>query len=307
VRSGPAHVDTDRRLTPMDAGFLMGLLINGLVIGVIYALVAIGLSLIFGVLEIVNFAHGEFYMLGAIAAYFLVANAGFGYWPTVLVVTLVAVCLGYVLFEALLGGLRGESFERSILLTLGLSMVLQNGAVFLFTTTPKMMTTPLSYATLTLGDLRISVVRLYALGLGLAAFALLYVVLYRTRIGKAMRGVAQNRNAALMVGIDPHVVARLAVAIGIGLSGLAGAALAPVYAVHPLMGFAFVFKAFAIIIIGGLGNVSGAALAALALGVLETLIGGFLPLVMVDALAFGAMILVLLVKPHGLFGRGVRV
>jgi branched-chain amino acid transport system permease protein len=111
----------------------------------------------------------------------------------------------------------------------------------------------------------------------------------------------------MMVGIDTRVVARLAVAIGIGLSGLAGAALAPIYSVHPLMGFAFVFKAFAIIIIGGLGNVSGAAIAAIMLGVIESLAGGLLPLAMTDAVAFMAMIAVLLLRPQGLFGRGVRV
>jgi branched-chain amino acid transport system permease protein len=277
------------------------------VIGVIYALVAMGLSLIFGVLEIVNFAHGEFYMLGAMLAYFLSMNVGLGYWPTVLVVTAVAVALGYVLYEALLGSLRGQSFERSILLTLGLSMVLQNGAVFLFTTTPRMMQTRYSYSNVVVGDVRVSVMRLFALGLGLLAFGALYLILYRTRVGRAMRGVAQNREAALMVGIDPRAVSRLAVAIGIGLSGLAGAALAPVYAVHPLMGFSFVFKAFAIIIIGGLGNISGAALAAVALGILESVAGGFLPLVMADALAFIAMIAILLLRPRGLFGRGVRV
>ena len=291
----------------MDAGFYLQLLLNGIVIGVIYALVAMGLSLIFGVLEIVNFAHGEFYMLGAMLAYFLSMNVGLGYWPAVLVVTAVAVALGYVLYEALLGSLRGQSFERSILLTLGLSMVLQNGAVFLFTTTPRMMQTRYSYSNVIVGDVRVSVMRLFALGLGLLAFAALYLILYRTRVGRAMRGVAQNREAALMVGIDPRAVSRLAVAIGIGLSGLAGAALAPVYAVHPLMGFSFVFKAFAIIIIGGLGNISGAAIAAVALGILESVAGGFLPLVMADALAFIAMIAILLLRPQGLFGRGVRV
>jgi len=103
------------------------------------------------------------------------------------------------------------------------------------------------------------------------------------------------------------MLSRLAVAIGIGLSGLAGAALAPVYAVHPLMGFSFVFKAFAIIIIGGLGNISGAAIAAVALGILESVAGGFLPLVMADALAFIAMIAILLLRPQGLFGHGIRV
>ena len=291
----------------MDLSFYIQLLLNGIVIGVIYALVAMGLSLIFGVLEIVNFAHGEFYMLGAMLAYFLSMNVGLGYGPTVLVVTAVAVALGYVLYEALLGSLRAQSFERSILLTLGLSMVLQNGAVFLFTTTPRMMQTPYSYRNIILGDVRVSVMRLFALGLGLLAFGALYLILYRTRVGRAMRGVAQNREAALMVGIDPRAVSRLAVAIGIGLSGLAGAALAPVYAVHPLMGFSFVFKAFAIIIIGGLGNISGAAIAAVALGILESVAGGFLPLVMADALAFIAMIAILLLRPQGLFGRGVRV
>jgi branched-chain amino acid transport system permease protein len=291
----------------MDPTFLLQLLVNGIVVGVIYALIAMGLSLIFGVLEIVNFAHGEFYMLGAMAAYFATTNLGLGYWPTVALVTAGALGVGWVLYEALLGHLHGESFERSILLTLGLSMVLQNGAVFLFTTTPKMVLGSYTYANVIVGDVRVSVLRLFALGLGLAAFAALYAILYRTQIGRAMRGVAQSREAALMVGIDARAVSRLAVAVGIGLSGLAGAALAPVYAVHPLMGFSFVFKAFAIIIIGGLGNVSGAAIAAVVLGVLESLLGGFLPQALVDGLAFAAMILVLLVRPQGLFGRGVRV
>jgi branched-chain amino acid transport system permease protein len=291
----------------VDWSYFAQLLLNGLVMGVIYALVAMGLSLIFGVLEIVNFAHGEFYMLASMLAYFLTAQWGFDYWATILVVTVVGVAVGYVLFEGLLLALRGETFERSILLTMGLSMVLQNGAVFLFTTNPHLLESKLSYQNILVGDFRMPVARLYALGLGFAAFAVLYLILHRTRIGKAMRGVAQNRAAADMVGIDARAVSRLAVAIGIGLTGLAGAALAPVYAVHPLMGFNFVFKAFAIIIIGGLGNISGAAIAAVILGVIESLAGGLLPLALTDAVAFLSMIAVLLLRPQGLFGRGVRV
>jgi branched-chain amino acid transport system permease protein len=291
----------------VDCSFFAQLLLNGLVMGVIYALVAMGLSLIFGVLEIVNFAHGEFYMLASMLAYFLTAQWGFDYWATILVVTVVGVAVGYVLFEGLLLALRGETFERSILLTMGLSMVLQNGAVFLFTTNPHLLESKLSYQNIVVGDFRMPLARLYALGLGFAAFAVLYLILHRTRIGKAMRGVAQNRAAADMVGIDARAVSRLAVAIGIGLTGLAGAALAPVYAVHPLMGFNFVFKAFAIIIIGGLGNISGAAIAAVMLGVIESLAGGLLPLALTDAVAFLSMIAVLLLRPQGLFGRGVRV
>ncbi len=296
----------------MDVQFIVQLLLNGVIVGVIYALIAMGLSLIFGVLEIVNFAHGEFYMLGAVATYFLSTRFGFNYWGAVVTVTVVAMALGYVLYETLLAALRGQSFERSILLTLGLSMVLQNGAIALLGTTPKMMpASAVAQRSIAFGGLlegvQVSSPRLVALAFGMVAFGSLYFTLYRTQLGRAMRGVAQSRDAALMVGIDPRAVARLAVMIGIGLSGLAGAALAPVYAVHPLMGFSFVFKAFAIIIIGGLGNVSGAAIAAVVLGIVESLIGGFLPQVLADGFVFCAMIAILLVRPHGLFGRGVRV
>jgi branched-chain amino acid transport system permease protein len=291
----------------MELTFLLQLLINGLVVGMVYALIATGLSLIFGVLEIVNFAHGEFYMLGAMLAYFLSTQLHLPYWWIIASVVLVSFALGYLLYVTLLSAMRGANFERSMLLTLGLSMVLQNGAIYLFSTTPRMMRTEYSFQIAMVGGVRVTVLRLFALGLGVAAFVLLYGVLHHTRIGKAMRAVAQNRDAALMVGIDPKLVSSIAVAVGIGLSGLAGAALAPVYSVHPLMGSSFIFKAFALVIIGGLGNVTGTAIAAVSLGVLESFAGGYLPLVLVDAMSFILMIAVLLVKPQGLFGRGVRI
>lgn len=291
----------------MDLNFLLQLLINGVLLGVIYALIAMGLALIFGVLEIVNFAHGEMYMLGAVAAYFVTTKLAIGYWGSIALVTLAGACLGVAFYELLLAFVAGRDFERGILLTLGVSMVLQNGALYLLTATPRMEITPYSYSSLVIGDVRVPLLRMFALALALAAFAVLYIVLRHTRTGKAMRGIAQNRAAALMVGIDTHAVSRLAVAIGIGLSGLAGAALAPVYSVHPTMGASFVFKAFAIVIIGGLGNLPGSAFAALLLGLLESVAGGFFAPTLVDSMAFAAMILVLLFKPEGLFGRGVRL
>ncbi len=294
----------------MGLAYFLQLLVNGLAIGMIYALIAIGLSLIFGVIEIVNFAHGEFYMLGAMLSYFLVTAAPAfapNYFVTVAVVTLAIAALGYVFYETLLRQLRGASFERSILLTLGVSMVLQNGAMFLWSSTPRFVPSPYAYTNVTAYGVRIGLLKLFALGLAAAAFLGLHLVLNHTREGRAMRGIAQNREAAVMVGIDPAAVARLAVTVGIGLAGLAGAALAPIYSVQPTVGFAYMFKAFAVIIIGGLGNLGGAALAAVLLGVLESFASGFLPLVMVDALSFSLMILVLLVRPRGLFGQGVRV
>ena len=291
----------------MDTTYLLQLLLNGLVIGVIYALIAMGLSLIFGLLGIVNFAHGEFYMLGAMLSFFAVTDLHCGYWTTILAVTLVAGAVGLLFYHLFLASLRPADFERSILLTLGISMVLQNGGIFLWTVTPRIVPTPYSYTAVTLGDLQLPLLRVFTLGFATAAFLALYVLLSHTLVGKAMRGLSQSRDTAAMVGIDHRKVARMAVMIGIGLSGLAGATLAPVYSVQPTMGSAFVFKAFAIVIIGGLGNIAGAAIAAIMLGIVESLIGGFFPLTLADSAGFIAMILVLLFKPEGLFGRGVRV
>lgn len=291
----------------IDPAFVLQLVINGLVIGIVYALISVGLSLIFGVLEIVNFAHGEFYMLGAMLAFFLTSNMELNYWLTIAIVVVVCFAIGYVFYYSLLSNMRGATFERSMLLTLGLSMVLQNGAIFLFSSTPRALRNEYSFQSFEFGDIKISVLRALALGLGIVAFALLYFVLYRSRVGKAMRAVAQNREAAAMVGIDPKSVSALTVAIGIGLSGLAGSTLAPIYSVHPGMGASFIFKAFALVIIGGMGNVNGTLVAAIALGVLESVVGGYAPLVVVDAMAFICMLAILLIRPEGIFGRGVRI
>jgi len=291
----------------MNTTYLLQLVINGLVIGAFYALLAMGLSLIFGVLEIVNFAHGEFYMLGAMAAFFLLSHVQLGYWPMVAAVTVMGAGVGWLFHRLLLGGMAGRNFERSLLLTLGLGMVLQNGALYLFTATPKLARTEYGMQAVVIADMRVTLMRLFALAWAALAFVLLYLVLYRTRIGQAMRAVAENREAALVVGIRPERVARLAVVIGIALCALSGAALAPIYTVTPTMGLIFAFKAFAIVVIGGFGSIGGAAIAALALGVVEALLGGYLSLILADGVAFVAMILVLLFRPLGLFGTGVRV
>jgi branched-chain amino acid transport system permease protein len=291
----------------VSATFFFQLLLNGLTIGIIYALVASGLSLVFGVLNIVNFAHGEFYMIGAMLAYFAATGLGFSYWPMVAVVVVTAFCIGIVLSELLLSRLQDSEIERSVLATLGLAMVIQNGAIFLFTTTPRAVRSEYSFEVLSFAGIGVPVTRAIAAGLAVLAFAAVWWSLYRTQTGRAIRGVSQNRAAAFMVGIDPRSVSRLAVAIGIALAGLAGAALAPVYAVHPTMGFAFIFKAFAIVIIGGLGSFQGAIFAALIIGLVESFAGSLLSMVVADALSFSTMLLVLMFRPEGLFGRGVRI
>jgi branched-chain amino acid transport system permease protein len=203
--------------------------------------------------------------------------------------------------------LQGSDLERSVLATMGLSMVLQNGAIFLFTTTPRSVGGDYAFVTLTFGEISVPAARALAAALAFAAFAIVWWVLHHTQTGRAIRGVSQNREAAFMVGIDPRRVSRLAVAIGIALAGLAGAALAPVYAVHPTMGFSFIFKAFAIVIIGGLGNFQGSVMAAMIIGMVESFAGSLASLVVADAISFSLMLLILLFRPQGLLGQGVRI
>jgi branched-chain amino acid transport system permease protein len=259
----------------MSPAFIAQLLANGIVLGMIYALLSVGLALIFGVLGIVNFAHGEFYMLGAMTMALLTSAIGFTYWPGLAASVATAVILGWIVYDLLLAKLGGDDFERSLLGTMGLSMVLQNGAIFLWTGNARMVDTTYGLTSLSIGPVHLSLVRFVALLIGTAAFMLTFVLLYWTRIGQAMRAIAQNREAAMMVGIKPRAVCRMAVIVGIALGGAAGAALAPVYGANPLMGTAIVFKAFAIVIIGGLGSVLGAGITAMGLGIAESIIGGF--------------------------------
>jgi branched-chain amino acid transport system permease protein len=291
----------------MDTHFLLQLAINGVVIGSVYALLAIGLSLIFGILGVVNFAHGEFYMLGATATLAFVTSIGLGYWPSVALVIIVASIVGAVLYDLFLKRIGRHDFERSILLTLGIGMIIQNGALALWGADPKFLhVEALAGKTAILGVM-VPWTRLSALLAALLAMGALVALLYRTRLGQAMRAVAVNPAAAAVVGVPAATVSRVTVAVGLAMCGLAGAVLAPVYTVHPAMGVLFVFKAFAIVIIGGMGSLAGAAVVAFGLGITESIVAGFASLATTEAIVFAIMIVVLLFRPLGLFGRGVRV
>lgn len=288
---------------PIDSGYLLQLTLNGLLLGLIYALVAAGLALIFGVLEIINFAHGEVIMVGAYAMALAIGAFGGQYVPALLVAVAVSAALGLLLYEGFLKRLREKDFESSILITTGISMVLLYGFQYIFGSTPRLTNTQMGLEGLQVGELRITWTRITAAGIAVAAFGMLWALLYRTQFGRAMRAVANNREAALMVGIRPSRVARNAVIVATALAGLAGAALAPVHLVQPIMGQFLIFKAFALVIIGGLGSIGGAIIAGILMGIIESWIGGFFSIIWQEVAAFALMIAVLLFKPAGLFGR----
>lgn len=292
----------------IDATYLLQLTLNGLMLGLIYALIAAGLALIFGVLEIINFAHGEVLMVGAYVMAFALPALGGNYIGAMLLAAAASALMGLLLYDGLLVRLREKDFERSILITTGISIVMVYGMQYLFTSTPMMVSTPLSMQGVQIGAIRITWARIAACGIALGSFAMLWVVLNHTQFGRAMRAVAINREAALMVGIKPRNVARNAVVMATVLAGLAGAALAPVHLVQPIMGQFLIFKAFALVVIGGLGSLSGAILAGLLLGIVESWIGGFFDIIWQETASFVIMIAVLLVRPHGLLGqRSMRV
>ncbi|MFN0300558.1 MAG: branched-chain amino acid ABC transporter permease [Burkholderiales bacterium] len=287
----------------VDATYLAQLTLNGLMLGLIYALIAVGLALVFGVLEIINFAHGELLMVGAYVMAFALPALGGQYIPSMLIALLASALLGFILYQGFLARLREKDFERSILITMGISMVLLYGCQYLFSATPKMVNTEFGFAGFAVGSIKITWTRVIAGGLAIVAFAFLWIILFRTQFGRAMRAVAINREAALMVGIRPHAVARNAVIVATMLCGLAGAALAPVHLVQPIMGQFLLFKAFALIIIGGLGSMSGAIIAGVVLGILESWIGGFFDIIWQEVAGFVVMMAVLLLRPQGLFGH----
>ena len=288
----------------VDALYLLQLTLNGLMLGLLYALIAAGLSLIFGVMEIINFAHGELLMLGAYAMALVLPVVGLLYWPAIAAAILAIMLVGLLIFEALLARLKPEEFERSILITLGLSIVLMHAMQLVFTATPQLVDTQYGFDGIEIGTIRMTWTRVIGSGVAIGAFAGLYYVLRHTQFGRAMRAIAQSRDAALMVGIRPRIVARNAVTLAAGLCGLAGAAISPIQLVTPYMGQFLIFKAFALVIIGGLGNIPGAVVAALALGLIESWIGGFYEIVWQEAAVFVIMIAVLFLRPDGLFKRG---
>jgi len=292
----------------ISATYLLQLTLNGLMLGLLYALIAVGLALIFGVLEIINFAHGELLMLGGYAMALSLPLFGLSYWPALVVAVLATAFMGLLLYELFLRRIGQKEFERSILTTLGISMILLYGMQYLFSATPRMVDTAYGFDGLEIGAIRITWTRIIGAGLSIAAFTGLYGLLKFTQFGRAMRAIAQNREAAMMVGIKPRHVARNAVVLAAALCGLAGAALAPIQLLHPGMGQAIIFKAFALIVIGGLGNMTGAVVVAVALGLIESWIGGFFGLIWQEGSIFTIMIVAVLLRPNGIFHRGgIRV
>jgi branched-chain amino acid transport system permease protein len=292
--------------------YFLALCTTGLVMGVIYALMALGLTLIFSILRVINFAHGEFYMLGGYASYFIL-SVFTGLHPLLAVplAGLIAALIGLAFEIAFLRPMHQERIERpdeyAILITFGLSFFLMNLALAVFGPYPH---SPPSFfrGAVRLGFMNVSADRLTASVLSLVLLALLLVIINKTWVGKALRAVSQDKQAAAVVGINPLAMNTIAFALGVGLAAMAGALLASSFLLSPDVGAVPSIRSYVIIVLGGMGSIQGSILGGILIGLVESLGAGYFPdpsRALNYKTAFGLVIfaLVLLFRPRGFFGR----
>ncbi len=288
----------------LEPAILSELVFQGLVRGAMYALMGIGLSLIFGILGIVNFAHGEFFMLGTYAMYFVAVALGLPFLLGVAAAAAILFLIGVLIERGLIEPLRRRAGRDwlldSFVLTIGLMVILQNLALLGFGSTRRGITTMLP-GSLTIGDVVITYERLAILALAIVIVGLLAAYIKFSRTGKAIRATAQHAEAAQTLGIDIGRIYTIAFGIGAALAGAAGALLISIFPAFPNVGFQPVLKSFAVVILGGLGNIPGAIAAGFLLGIVEAYAIFFMSAGWQAVLTPIIIILVLIVRPQGLF------
>ena len=280
------------------------ILVNGLLAGLIYVIMALGFTLIFGILGVVNFAHGGFYMLGGYVAYSCVALLGLPYPVAVLLAVLATAALGWV-FELFLLDRLIDDHLATLMLTLGLYLVTSNGLLRVFGPLSMEFSFPVT-GSIQLGPIYVPRENLIVLAICMAAILALWVVLFRTDMGRALRALADDRQVAMAQGMRPKLLFPAAFALATGLAGLTGALVTPILSLSPGVGDPVLATSFLTVILGGLGSLGGAALAAFIVGIVEAYssvyFGGS-----IGALVLFTLVLLLLVfRPTGLLGREIR-
>ena len=278
-------------------------IVNGLAIGVAVVLMALGLTIIFGLLDVINMAHGEFYAIGAYVAVALL-GAGLTFWWALALTPLLMALIGYVTERSLIQRVfhSKDRHTLTLLLTFGIGIVLEDILKLVFGANPLRVEAPISGATEMLG-LFFPNYRLFVMGLGASIIIAVWVLVFRTSLGAMVRAAAFDRQMTASLGVPVNRVYAATFAFGVALAGVSGVLLAPIYSVFPTMGRDFVLIAFSVVIIGGMGSIKGAVIAGLLLTQIQSISSLFISPVWGDPLLFGIMVLVLMWRPQGLFGR----
>ncbi|WP_340162287.1 branched-chain amino acid ABC transporter permease [uncultured Hoeflea sp.] len=285
-----------------DSAIIIPSVLNGLTTGGLYALVALGLTLIYGVLHIINFAHGALLMLGLYAVYFLNVQFGIDPYVALLIVPPAMFALGYALQRGIIGRASHGRDENILLVTLGLSIIIENLSLYFFRSDTRTVDTPYSFDVVEIFGAFLPYPKVVAFIGALVTAALLWLLMSRTDLGRAIRALAKERKGAQLVGINADHVFAMSFGLGVACLGVAACLLLPSYYVNPQVGGGFVLIAFTIVVLGGMGSFVGALIGGLIIGVVEALGGLFLGESLGQIGIFLIFILVLIFRPKGLFG-----
>jgi branched-chain amino acid transport system permease protein len=278
--------------------------INGVVLGSLYVLVALGLTLVYGVLVQINFAHADIVTFGAFTSYFFVHGLGGGYLPSIAAALAVGGALGWLINAAIFAPLQKRGSELlPLIATIGVSVMMENGMLAWFGPIPYAFDSPYSNSVIRFAGVFITQQNVLIIAVSIATIGLLYGFMKFTFLGKALRAVSQDRETAGLMGINPDHLVMLTFVIASALAGMAGAMLGPVLVLTPFAGTSVIIKAFAIVIIGGFGNVEGTILAGLVVGLIESYTTQYLGPGMIDIVVFALLLLMLAVRPTGLIAE----
>src|SRR4030042_4202413 len=276
--------------------------LNGLVLGGSYALMSMGLTMIFGILEVINFSHGEIYMIGAFMTLYCTTLLGVPFLLAVPISMIVVALLGLMIQKVVFRPIIGKPMVNGMLLSFGLSVFLMNLSILLFKADPRSLESGYAHVNIRFFGLQITLERLLAIIVAIILVSLLYFFIQRTKIGTAMRAVAEDREAAQAVGVNIARIHLVTFAIGCALAASAGSIAGAIFFVSPIMGWTPAIKSFVVVILGGLGSITGAIFASLILGIVESFGGGYISYAYKDAYAFIILLLAFLLKPEGLLG-----
>jgi branched-chain amino acid transport system permease protein len=284
-------------------GTLLQFMVNALFVSSLYALVALGLTLIFGVMEIADFAQGALYMLGAYITLLATTRFEIGYFAALPVAMTIVAGIAVLNSVAVYGPLRKAGGTTTFVAALGILLILQNAAQWLFGAEYRLLRSPFGDAKLIVQGAVITYHQIFIVGVTGALVGALWLFLGRSKIGKAVRAVAQNREAAALMGISMTRISLVTFGIAGALAGGAGALISPMRAFDPHIGTVVILKSFAIVIFGGMGSVPGALLGSLIVGLAETMTAAYAAAEYSDLVAFVLMIAILFARPQGLLGR----
>lgn len=287
----------------MEVLFLiLQLIIGGILLGGLYALMAMGLSLIFGVMRIVNFAHGEFVMIGMYLTFLLYSYFNLDAYLSILIVTPIMFLFGLLINKILIKRLIGAAHVTQIFVTVGLHMLMMSLALMIFGA--NFLSVKSKYATKSIDiGVLVGVPQVISFLIAIIVSIAIFIFLKKTFLGKAIRATTQNRASAQLMGIDINKIYSLTFGIGIGLTGLSAAILIPIYPVFPTIGLNFVLLTFVIVVMGGMGSIPGALLGGIIIGIIESVSAYYVDIGWKQAFYFAVFIIILIVRPQGFFGH----